>query len=95
MKFVTVELRRSAVVFLLDIFCLTVVLLKECFLNEAIFRARPMSRWSILTAFALPPTCMALNASNKDDLSIARVNEHIPNLKPSPAGVKIGRTNER
>ena len=95
MEFVTVELRRSAVVFFLDIFCLTVVLLKECFLNEAIMRACPRPRWSILTAFALPPTCMALNASNDDDLSIGRANEHVPNLKPSPAGVKIGRTNER
>ena len=37
MEFVTIELRCSAVVFFLDIFRLTVVLLKECVLNEVIF----------------------------------------------------------
>ncbi len=63
MKFFPVQLCSSTIIFLLNILCITTMLLKECILFiKNSFSYNPLSwKKERLTALALPPTCMALN----------------------------------
>ena len=96
MKFFPIELGSTAVVFLLNIFCLTVVLVEECFLNDS--RRQCIS----LLMTECPGTyCIGISTNLhcseeerfRNDNGKARGN--LPKLKPSPGCVQIRRTNER
>lgn len=94
MKFFPIELGSPAVVFLLNIFCLTVVLVEECLLNVRYSSDDRMSEYVLHWHFhQLALLCERKEERFRSDNGKARGT--LPKLKPSPGCVQIRRTNKR